>query len=62
MTLYEQLHTGEVKELRVRFHELYGTWPGLHWEAITTIEELKVYMRQKIAEKEQELSPKAEAT
>ena len=56
MTLYEKLHTGEVKELRERYHELYGTWVGLHWEGISTIERLKDYMRQKIAEKEKELA------
>lgn len=55
MTVYEQLHTGEVKELRERYHELYGSWVGLHWEKCSTVDSLKDYLRQKIAEKEKDL-------
>lgn len=55
MTVYEQLNTGETKELRERYHELYGTWVGLHWEGCSTLDDLNEYLRQKIAAKEQEL-------
>lgn len=55
MTVYEQLHTPEVQALRERYHELYGGWVGLHWEGCSTIDTLKEYLRQKIAEKEREL-------
>lgn len=58
MTVYEQLHTGEIKMLRERYYELFGAWIGLNWEGCSTIESLKEYLRKEISRREKEIDGK----
>lgn len=55
MTVFEELQTPEVKELRKRHHELYGYWEGYHWEEFGSIEAFKAYLREEISKAEKEL-------
>lgn len=52
MTVFEELQTPEVKELRKRHHELYGYWEGYHWEEFGSIEKFKAYLREEIEKAE----------
>ena len=55
MTIFEELESEEISDLRDRYYELYGVNCGYHWNDYGSVEEYKEYLRKKIAEKEKEL-------
>ncbi len=58
MTVFEELRQPEIKKLRERYHELTGYWTGYHWEEFGSIEEFKLYLKEKIAEEERRTEEK----
>lgn len=52
MKIADEMQRPEVVALRNRYHELYGVWPGYHWEEFSSIEQFVDYLKGKIAEKE----------
>lgn len=55
MNIVDQMEEPEVRALRKRYHELYGTWCGYHWNNFGGIEDYVAHLKKKIAEKEKEL-------
>lgn len=54
MTLFEELCSVEVDELRDRYFELYGVNCGYHWNNYGSVAEYVAHLKKKIAEKEKE--------
>ena len=49
-TFTDKLDAPEVRKYVDRYHELYGVWPGYHWNKFSGIEDYVAHLKKKIAE------------